>query len=50
MRTARPGQGRWPAEQMSGQQVQMGEQLNRQGTIPASSISGGDPMKLKALG
>lgn len=49
-RKARPGLGRWPAEQMSRQQVQMGEQIDRQMTIPVGGISSGDPVKLRALG
>lgn len=49
-RRARPGLDRWPAEQMSRQQVQMGEQIDRRMTIPVGGISSGDPVKLRALG
>lgn len=50
VRRARPGLGRWPAEQMNGQQVQMGEQIDRRMTVLVGSITSGDPMKLRALG
>lgn len=49
-RKARPGLARWPAEQVNGQQVQRGEQIDRRMAVLVGSISSGDPVKLRALG